>query len=667
MSAEATQPEQFTDTPTGWAQRLRAEFDAAKKELEPWHKEATEALDAYLGKDDQKRCGIYTADSQVQEAMLYGELPSVSVSRAFADAADDLARVGSEIQERMLNSDIEDGTDGFARSLAHVTHDRQHTAFACARVRYIMGETVMVPGKPAIPKLDAMGQPVIDMTTGLPVEEAPAVPETETRPNEQAETDYVHWQDFLYGPCRTWEEVPWVAFAAMLSKREVAAKFGDEVADKLPAPKKDKDGKTDPWTRFKVWEVWVKDELLVFFYVEGYDAVLTPLGVQAEANGGVPDPLRLAKFWPCPEPIFANTTTRKLLPKTDYSLNKHRYESIDILDERIDMLEESIRVVGVYDKSNAGPLASMLTGQTLRMIPIDSWLAFAEKGGIKGQVDWFPLDMVVAALTQLRDVRAEKVDALRQLTGMSDIMRGQASEVGTTATSDRITARFASVRMQKRQKELARFATDLQKLRAEVMAKHFAESTYLARCNCENTNDKQLAPEAVKLLKSDFAKYRIEVKPEAISMTDFDALKTERTEVIVAISQFLQGVQPIAQAMPAAMPMILGILQWMVAGIRGGSDIESLLDQAISQAKQAAAQPQQQQPDPKLGQIAAKTQGDIQKAGVEHEYRMQELSAEVGAERMKQAAQTEFNVAEHKAKIAATPPKQQPNGGPRNA
>lgn len=656
--SEPTSEEQFTDTPTGWAARFKTEFASARKALEPWHKEAREALDAYLGKG--KKCGIYTADSQTQEAMLYGELPQVGVSRRFADAKDDVARVGAEIQERILNSDIETREDGFARSLAHVTHDRQHAGFGLARVRYERGEPVVSEAQPA-----QLGPP--DPMTGVAPELAPAVPATQTFPNEQAETDYVHWQDFLYPVCRTWEEVPWIAFGNDLSPKDVERRFGPEVAKALPVPGKSKeDGKAPtPWTRFRVWEVWVKEERQVFFFCEGYDSVLVPVGVAAGENGGIPDPLKLKKFWPCPEPIIANTDTRQLLPKPDYALYKTRYESIDTLDERIDMLEEAVRVVGAYDKSNTA-LATMLSGDSMRMIPVDNWAMLAEKGGIKGVVDWFPLEQVVNALSVLRDMRAEKVDSLRQLTGMADIMRGQASEVGTTATADRITARFASVRMQKRQKELARFATDLQQLRAEVMALHFDESTYLARCNCENTNDAQVAPQAVKLLKSEFSKYRIEVKPEAISMTDFDALKQERTEVIVAISQFMQGVQPIVQALPAALPMVLGILQWMVAGIRGGGDIESLLDAAIAKANEAAQQPQQAQPDPKLAQISAKSQADMQKADKDLQNDIVRAQVEVVAERQKQAAQSEFNIAEAKAKQALTPPKPQTNGAPRD-
>lgn len=665
--AEQTEADQFSDTPTGWASRLTAEFDAAKKALKGWHDEANKALDAFLDEratadTGDTRLNIYTSDTQTQEAMLYGKTPKVSVSRRFSDAQDDVARVASEIQERILNSDIEADDDTFAQALEYALSDRQHTAFGLARVRYERGEPQMREAVPAIP--GPVGP------DGMPTELAAAVPAVQTFPDERVETDYTHWQDVLWGPCRVWHEVPWVAFRSELSQSEKVRKFGEKVAALLPVKSKkpsggDKEGKAaDPWGRTDVWEVWVRDGRQVFFFVEGYSSVIAPEGVAVQPNGAVADPLGLVGFFPCPRPMMANWTTRKLVPRPDYMIAKDLFEGINNLATRIKMLKDAVRVVGAYDKGNKA-LAGMLNGKDNTMIPVDSWAMFAEKGGVKGAVDWFPLDQVVGALTVLRECLTEEIDHARQITGMSDIMRGQASEAGTTATSDRITARFGSVRMQKRQQELARFATDLQKLRAEVMAKHFDESTYLARCNCENTNDKALAPEAVKLIKADFSKYRIEVKPENISMTDFDALKQERTEVITAIAQYMQAVAPIAEAMPGAMPHLLQILQWMVAGIRGGSDIESVLDQAIAQAKTAAEQPQQQPQDPKIAQLQLKAQTDMAKEDKKLEHDLVRTQADVMAETAKQEAQAKFNIEEHKAKVAATPPKMAPGGAPR--
>jgi hypothetical protein len=240
------------------------------------------------------------------------------------------------------------------------------------------------------------------------------------------------------------------------------------------------------------------------------------------------------------------------------------------------------------------------------------------------------------------------------MTGMADIMRGQASEPGATATEQRIKARFGSVRMRRREQEFAAFASELQRLRAEVMAKHFDEQTLIERSNLGRTPDAQLAPQAVALIKSDLAKYRIEVKPESLSMTDFDAVKAERTEVIGAMSEFMVAAAPLAAQSPAMQPYLLQMLQWMVSGLRGAGEIEGVLDQAIGAAEQAAqraaANPQQAQPDPKVMAQQMKSQADLAK--IDKEVQADAVRGQIDAqtEDAKQMSQMHWNLLEAKAR-----------------
>ena len=136
-------------------------------------------------------------------------------------------------------------------------------------------------------------------------------------------------------------------------------------------------------------------------------------------------------------------------------------------------------------------------------------------GGLKGVVDWFPLDQVVGALNILGQKRTEKIALLYQVTGMSDILRGQAS-ASATATEQRIKARAASTRTQRAQSEFASFATGAQKVRAEIIAKHFDAATIIERSNVMRTKDAELAEPAAQLIKSEQAQYRIEVAAEGL-------------------------------------------------------------------------------------------------------------------------------------------------------
>jgi hypothetical protein len=264
-----------------------------------------------------------------------------------------------------------------------------------------------------------------------------------------------------------------------------------------------------------------------------------------------------------------------------------------------------------------------------------------------------PLEQLVAALDKLREYRTELTSLLYQVTGMSDIVRGQA-QTQTTATEQSIKAKFASVRLQALQDEFARFCSDTQRLKAEIISKHFDEATLMEAANMAYTPDSKqpgLVEAAVKLIKSNHFAYRVEVKPESVSLSDYAALKQERTEVMQAIGGYLQMAAPLAMQAPQMAPMLMQLLQWLVSGIRGAQEIEGILDQTIAQAQAAAAQPppqqqQQQGPDPKIVATQMKGHMDMQKAQFDHQASMQQIQAQAQADALHQQNQTKFNLIE---------------------
>lgn len=636
-------------TPAEWHKRWTTELDAAKKRLDDWHKDVVEIEADYLSEYDAKRDGqrhraYFTSNVQVQDAMLYGQLPKTNVSRRFADSADDRARVAGEALQRLLNQDIERDGDNFADTLRLNLLDMLLAGFASMRLRYdVRWETV--PERPAM----------MDPTTGAML--APAVPCCERKVWEDAETDYVHWRDMLWSVSRVWQEVRWVAFRAELPRKKLVEMFGEEPGARLPLDVKqgaldDDPKKASPWDRAEGWEIWDGESRRVFWWFAGHKQVLFPVD-----NPTGKDPLGLEGFFPCPRPIIRNATNSKLVPRPDRKIHRDLYREIDDVSTRIVTLEEAIRVTGLYDKQAGSEVAKLLDGTTgNKLYPSDKWQLLAEKGGIAGCVDWFPLEQVVSALAVLRDYRRELVDELYQLTGMGDILRGQASVPGATATEQGLKAKFGSIRMQRAQDEFARYATDAQKLRAEIVSKHFDVETILARANVAfmPEADRAVAQEAAQLLKSDLVQYRIEVKPEAVSMTDFVALRQERSELVTAISQYLGAVEPLFRQVPGAAPMLLEILQWMVAGLRGSSTIEGVLDRAIALAEQAAAKAQEAgpaaaPPDPKLAAIEAKGRIEMAKIQAELQADLARSQADAQAEDAKQQSQATWNLRERAA------------------
>lgn len=689
--AESESPEDYADTPEGWSKRWEKEMEAADQFLKRFRDQGDKCLKKYTDergaqagspRHGETHLNIYWRNTQVMRALLYGKTPSVEVTRKFGDPTDGVARLASEIQERALNCDIErDGEDGYSTVMGEALDDRLHVGLGQARVRYVV-EQEEQPGRDAI--LGEDGE-----------ELAPAVPSVPKKRSEDVEVLFIHWRDFAYSPCRIWGENRWVGFRNEMTRKGLNERFlaslmeltgKDEASCRLlietiplsakkanaqgdtPMSSDEVDGRArDPWQRAEVWEIWDKESRRVFWWVRGFEVVLDMK----------PDPLELRSFFPCPRPMMANVTNSSLLAKADYMMLEDLYGEIDSVSRRITLLQRVIRAAGVYDET-AGDIAIarlVNEGGNNEMVPIKNWGRWVEKGGAKGQIDWLPLDIIVNALAQLRDYRTELMSQADQISGMSDIMRGEASAQAATATEQGIKAKFASVRMGALQDEFARFCSDIQRLKGEVMSKHFDARTYIEKSNLMNSFDGQNPQEvlaAIQLLKSQYADYRIEVKPDQVAMQDFAQLKAERSEVIQGIAQFISSAAPLAQMLPGSAGFLGELLKWFISGLRGARSIEGELDKAIAQLeaaqKQAALMPRPPAPpDPKLQAAQLKLVGDQQKAQqdmAKEQFKLQSnlatIQAETVAKDKEEQSQAFWNTQEARAKHLIQGPKVTP-------
>jgi hypothetical protein len=347
------------------------------------------------------------------------------------------------------------------------------------------------------------------------------------------------------------------------------------------------------------------------------------------------DPLGLTGFFPCAEPLASNLTTTAYMPIPDFYMAQDLYNEIDRLETRIATISEAVKVVGVYDKSSEGVKRMMSEGVENDLIPVDNWAMFAEKGGLQGSVQWMPIESIAGVLRELVARRDDVKKNLFEVTGLADIMRG-AESAAATATASSLEARFASIRVQALQDEFADYATDLIRLRAEIMVGHFNPENLYKQSNIEYTADGQnqeLIGAAMELIqnKKDLI-WRLSVKPESVAMTDFAQLKQERTDFLMAISQFFQSSAPIIEQEPAAAPMLIELLKWSMAGFKGSQEIEGVLDKGLDEMAQAQAAPEEgAEQDPE----AMKAQAEMQKMEAEQQFEQMKMQAQMQADQQK--------------------------------
>jgi hypothetical protein len=110
------------------------------------------------------------------------------------------------------------------------------------------------------------------------------------------------------------------------------------------------------------------------------------------------------------------------------------------------------------------------------MIPVPGWAAFVQGGASKQMIEWMPVDMVEQVLKGCIELRKQLIEDVYQITGISDILRGQ-SEASETATAQNIKAQWGSIRIRDRQAELARFCRDITQISAEIIAEKFQPET----------------------------------------------------------------------------------------------------------------------------------------------------------------------------------------------
>jgi len=597
--------------------------------------------------NDTAKFNILWSNVQTLIPAVYSKMPKADVSRRFGDN-DPVGRVASILVERALDFEIEHYTD-FRSTMRYAVEDRFLGGRGVAWVRY-EPHVVQVPGMPETPD------------DGLQVTEDADEAETkdytagQVEPMEQIEyecapTDYVHWADFGHSVARTWEEVTQVWRWVYMTKDALVERFGEDAARNIPL-----DSGPDPlsnyasnqreYTRAKICELWDKETAKVYWFSKQGNKFIDVRD----------DPLELEQFFPCCKPLYATMTSDSLVPVPDFVLYQDQANELDILSDRIDGLVKSLRVRGVYDSSVPALQRLLTEGDNNTLIPVDKWMAFSEKGGLKGAIDLLPLDTLANALLQCYRARQEIKQQIYEITGLSDILRG-ASQASETATAQQIKGQFASLRLRSMQEEVALFASDLIRLKAQIICTKFQPQTITMYAGASQMQpvDQQLIPQALALIKDKpLRNFRIEVAADSLVQLDEAAIKRERTEFIGAFAGFLKQAMPVAQASPEMTPVLMEVMKFGVSAFKSSQQLEGVIDQALDQIKEKMAQPQQPKPDPEMIKLQAqqqseqmRVQADMQVAQARAQFDAQLQQAKLQAE----AQQLQFNAQLESAKL----------------
>jgi hypothetical protein len=537
-----------------------------------------------------KKVNIFYANVNVIKESLFNSLPKPDVSRLHkGDYEDDVARVAALILQRGINYEIQ-CAKSFESSVKAAIQDRLVPGIGQVWLRFEQPEAIFI--------------------------------------------DTLYWEDFLYSPARCWDLVTWVGRRHELTKDEFIAAYGEEGFAQASQIKDDNNvtPKEISENKYCAYEIWDKTTKKVYHVVKGAKEPLKT----------IEDPYNLPDFWPCPRPMIANTTTSALLPITDYHLAQDQYNELDVLYARMSLITKAVKVAGAYDAA-ATEIARMLEGQENKLIPVDNWAMYAEKGGAKGLIDWYPIEQIVTVYQALQQQYDFIKTTLYEVTGMSDIMRGASNQYETAAAQE-IKAQFASVRMNGYQRDVSHFVRDIMNVMAQMMCKLYSDEKFMQIIGTFTQADQQFLAPASQVLRNDVLRmYKVDVEADSLTQSDWALEKGQRMELTGYVSQFLTAAVPAIAQQPELGPLLLGMLKFTVAGFKGASELEGLLDQQLAAMTAAAQNPQPEKPDPE--QI--KAEAEQQKMTMEAQLKQQEAQQQAMLEQ--QAADANMRLEEQQA------------------
>lgn len=624
------------------SRKWKVELDKAEKLSESWRKRVKDIGRRYLNRvsegldfnETRRQFNILWSNINTLQPTLYSRTPKPQVERKFKDS-DPIGRTACQILERYLETNI--GMQDFDYVMKRVRDDYLLAGRGVARIYYkpkfgkVQEQLSVVQGRDGSFYLQD-GSPLPGRLVS--VEQLPggafATVEYEKLVDEKICYEHVHWSDFYTNPARSWSEVHWVGFRSFLSRKEAEERFGKEVASQLDysdsvLDDNDKDTEAKETENFKkvaVYEVWCKDDKKVYWIAKGQEQCLD---VQD-------DPYKLTNFFPVARPLYS-TVHDSLIPTPDFDQYEVEVKILDECTRRRAKLIAALRRRAIYDPNSID--LERLTNELdeAEWLPAKDWPGFMQKGGFEGILQYLPISEIVEGIQQCDAAFEASVQRIYQITGLSDIVRGNTSP-SETATAQQIKGQFATLRIADKQSEVQRLAEELFKLDADAALELLQPETIyqMAGIDFLAQNDPSVLENwqaALELLKNDKLRtFRVKIATDSTLAIDEQRERQERTEFLQAIGGFIGQTQQMVQADPSFAPLMYELLTFGARSFKVGRNLENYLEQAIEQSKQAAQQPPPEPPpDPELMKLEHQKMVDQAKIEIEQTKTINEAKA----------------------------------------
>lgn len=595
-------------------------LELAGKEEKGWRKDVDEAVKRYREEEKSKEAGsdfnMLYAQTETLQTAIYNSQPIPDVRHRFGDD-NPIGKLGSDIVERALITNLDSyDFDAVMRSAAF---DDALKGRAVTRVNLF----------------NDMTQPEVrEDGTEVPAQIA----------YQRVECSTVHYDDFRRGPGRCWADVPWVAFREKMTRDELVEKFG-ELGRKIELDWSEEDKDEDnadnlPKDSFKraiVWQIWDKPKRQVVYIAPSHDK--GPLKTE-------PDPLSLRDFFPMPRPMYDLMDSDNLVPVVPYNLWKDQAKELDSITRRIAKLVKAVRYVGVYGGAFI-EVDLLKDAEDGDLVPAESMAGAVAQGGLDRSIWFYPIEVVIQVIRELQVQREQIKQVIFELTGISDIMRGQ-SEPGETLGAQRIKAQWGSLRLQRRQADMQRYARDMLRLVAELMVEHFEPQVLQMMTGIQAAPEDWMA--ALEMLKNDASRhFSIDIETDSTIQADAAHAQEQMTAFVQGSGAYFQAVGAAVESGAMPMDVAVDIYVAFCRKFNLGRQAEDALDRLGRMAREKAQQPEQPKPDPEM----AKVQGELQLKQQDQQAKLQAQQADMQMKAQGAQADAQMRAQEAQAKLQA--------------
>ena len=564
----------------GTARYWQREIDQASEFEKDWRDRGIRVVERYRDERDTgvvgpltHRFNILWANTETLKGALFARMAQPDVRRRFNDGDTSARQVAIALERALLY-----GLDVYDSELP-IRAALEDYLLPGRGVVWVVYEPIIIKEKT---KIEIKGEDVQIL------EEE----EIERLGDQRCRFEYVHWQDYRESPSRRPEDAMWRARRHLFTREELVGR-GFDHAEEVPLnwmPEREDISDIDElYNRAEVWEIWDKVKRRRLFIATGYKDVL------ADDD----DPYTLENFFPCPTPLIAVRTNNTSIPVPEFTLYQDQADELDRVTTRITFLIEGLKRRGVYD-SSIPELAHLANATDNEFVPSDNFSNLAQKGGLAGAFQTEDISAITQVLAGLYNQRNQVLQAIYEVTGISDILRGGGTKASESATAQQLKAQYGSMRLRLRQEDISKYIRDLFRIKAELIAENYEPEIL------ERMTGVEITDEMVEIMRNDkLRSYQIDVETDSTVFADEEQIKRTRIEFANVMGGYLVQAIEATQAAPELTPIAFQILKFVSGAWKVGRQFEDVIGEteaAVMEKLQAAQQQQQVSSEERIAQ-----------------------------------------------------------------